>query len=184
MKTTYRFSVLVLLLVLAVLPGVWRGSGPAVAGASGQLIVLDWPGFDDKKFYEDFDKKYPDAAKVDTKQDDAAIYSAVKLGYHADIIHPYTTWLQRWVDDGLVEEIDVTKLANWNKIPESLKAIGRCGTSSGELRCSPGLNGKQYFIPWDVGFSSILYRTDLVKGRIELLGSAVRRALQGTYLHV
>lgn len=155
MKSTFRLSVLVLLLVLALLLGALRGSGPAVAGDSGQLIVLDWAPFDDKKYYEDFDKKYPGAAEVHTKDDDAAIYSAVTVaGEHADIIHPYTTWLKRWVDEGLVEEIDVTKLANWDKVPDALKDIGR-------------FNGKQYFVPWDVGFSSILYNTEKVKDPID-----------------
>ena len=120
MKSTFRLSVLVLLLVLAVIPGALRGSGPAVAGDSGQLIVLDWAPFDDKKYYEDFDKKYPGAAEVHTKDDDAAIYSAVTVaGDHADIIHPYTTWLKRWVDEGLVEEIDTKRLANWERFPRA-----------------------------------------------------------------
>ena len=150
MKSTFRLSVLVLLLVM----GALRGSGPAVAGDSGQLIVLDWAPFDDKKYYEDFDKKYPGAAEVHTKDDDAAIYSAVTVaGEHADIIHPYTTWLKRWVDEGLVEEIDTKRLANWSKVPDALKKIGR-------------FNGKQYFVPWDVGFSSILYNTEKVKDPI------------------
>jgi spermidine/putrescine transport system substrate-binding protein len=150
MKTTFRLSVLVLLFVLGLSPGALRGGGPAVAGTSGRLTVLDWPGFDDKKFWMDFNKKYPDVTvDFNLKENDAAIYTAIKMGDQADIIHPYTTWLKRWVDEGLVEEIDVTKLANWDKIPESLKAIGR-------------FDGKQYFIPWDVGFSSILYRTDIV----------------------
>jgi ABC-type glycerol-3-phosphate transport system substrate-binding protein len=126
MKTTFRLSVLVLLFVLGLSPGALRGGGPAVAGTSGRLTVLDWPGFDDKKFWMDFNKKYPDVTvDFNLKENDAAIYTAIKMGDQADIIHPYTTWLKRWVDEGLVEEIDVTKLANWDKIPESLKAIGR-----------------------------------------------------------
>jgi len=49
----------------------------------------------------------------------------------------------------MVEEIDTTKLKNWDKVPESFKALGQ-------------FNGKQYFMPWDWGFSSILYRTDKI----------------------
>jgi spermidine/putrescine transport system substrate-binding protein len=155
MKTTFRLSVLVLLLVLAVLPGVLPGSGPAVAGAVGQLSVLDWPGYDAEAFWTDFKNKYPDVpVNFEIGASDADIYGKIKAGSQADIIHPYTGWLQVYVDEGLVEEIDVTKLANWDKIPDSLKAIGR-------------FNGKQYFIPWDWGFSSILYRTDKVKGTID-----------------
>ena len=154
MKATFRLSVLVLLLVLAVLPGALRDSGPAVAGESGQLVVLDWPGYDAEAFWTDFKNKYPDVrVNFEIGASDADIYGKIKAGSQADIIHPYTGWLQVYVNEGLVEEIDVTKLVNWDKVPESLKALGR-------------FNGKQYFIPWDWGFSSVLYRTDKVKGTI------------------
>jgi spermidine/putrescine transport system substrate-binding protein len=155
MKTAFRLSAAVLLFVLAVSSGALYGIDQAVAGTGGQLTVLDWPGFDEEDFWIDFKKNHPDVTvRFEIQPSDAAIYGAIKAGNQADIIHPYTSWLKRYVDEGLVEEIDVTKLANWDKIPESLKAIGR-------------FNGKQYFIPWDVGFSSILYRTDKVEGTID-----------------
>lgn len=155
MKTAFRLSVLVLLLVLGVLPGAWRGSGPAIAEDSGQLNVVDWPGFDGEEFSIDFKEKYPKVAvNFITQPNDAAIYSYIKLGNQADIIHPYSSWLRRWVEEGLVEEIDVTKLENWDKVPDVLKELG-------------SFDGKQYFVPWDVGFSSILYRIDKVTEPIE-----------------
>src|SRR5262245_64702819 len=155
MKGTSRLSILALFLALAALPGALRGSGAAVAEESGELVVLDWPGYDAEGFWTDFKTKYPDAkVSFEIGASDADIYGKIKAGSQADIIHPYTGWLRLYVDEGLVEEIDVTKLANWDKVPENLKAIGR-------------FNGKQYFIPWDWGFSSILYRTDKVKGKID-----------------
>ena len=176
MTTTFRLSVLALIGVFAVLPGALRGSDSAIAGAKAKLIIFDWEYYKPKEYYADFEEKHPGVADVKTKADDAAIFDAVNLNEHADIIHPYTTWLKRWVDSGLVREIDVGKLANWPKVPEELKAIGRCGLPDpdqpsnqsgrnkiGELVCSPDLNGKQFFVPWDVGFSSILYlKTDEV----------------------
>ena len=159
MKATFRLSVSAFLLVLAVLPGALRDSGSAIAGASGQLVVLDWPGYDEQAFWIDFKNKHPDVTvKFEIGSSDAEIYGKIKAGSQADIVHPYTSWLQVYVNEGLVEEIDVTKITNWDKIPESLKAIGR-------------FNGKQYFIPWDWGFSSIVYRTDKVKGTINSWGA-------------
>jgi len=156
MKTTFRLSVLVLLLLLAVLPGALSGSGPAIAGDSGgELRVVDWPGLQDPVLWADFKNKYPHVTvHFDIKQSDAAIYTWVAtLRKKADIIHPYSSWLKRWVDEGLVEEIttkELGDLANWNKIPKRFQDIGK-------------FNGKQYFIPWDIGLSSILYRTDKVE---------------------
>src|SRR6185369_16860836 len=45
--------------------------------------------------------------------------------------------------------IDTSKLKNWDKVPDAFKTIGQ-------------INGKQYFVPWDWGFTSILYRTDRI----------------------
>ncbi len=115
---------------------------------TGELLVLDWSGYDAEDFWVDFKNKYKNAtATFEFGTSDADIYGKMKAGSQADVFHPYTGWLQFYVDEGMVEEIDTSKLKNWDKVPESFKALGQ-------------FNGKQYFIPWDWGFSSILYRTD------------------------
>jgi spermidine/putrescine-binding protein len=122
------------------------------ASVTGELSVYDWSGYDAEIFWQDFKNKYPNA-KVTfdaTGASDADIYNGVKTGTHTeDVFHPYTGWLQFYVDEGLVQEIDTSKLKNWCKVPDSFKALGQ-------------FNGKQYFVPWDWGFSSVLYRTDKI----------------------
>jgi spermidine/putrescine-binding protein len=119
---------------------------------TGTLSVYDWAGYDAEGFWQDFKNKYT-KAKVTfdaTAASDSDIYNAISTGTHKeDVFHPYSGWLQFYVDQGLVQEIDTSKLKNWCKVPESFRAVGR-------------FNGKQYFVPWDWGFSSILYRTDKV----------------------
>ena len=128
---------------------------PEVAQTSGDLAVLEWAGYDAADFWTDFKGKYPDAKlSFEIGSSDADVYGKMKAGTKADIFHVYTGWLQFYVDEGLVEEIDTSKLKNWSKVPESFKAIGR-------------FNGKQYFLPWDWGFTSVLYRTDKVKDKID-----------------
>jgi spermidine/putrescine transport system substrate-binding protein len=120
------------------------------AEMTGSLTVLDWAGYDQPDFWIDFQNEYPKVAvNFEIGESDADIYSKMKAGDQADLFHPYTGWLQFYVDEGLVEEIDTSKLTNWDKVPESFKVIGQ-------------FNGKQYFLPWDWGFSSVLYRTDKV----------------------
>lgn len=127
---------------------------PADAVA-GSLTVLDWAGYDAPDFWLDFQKTYPDVTvNFEIGASDADIYAKMKAGDQADVFHPYTGWLQFYVDEGLVEEIDTSKLTNWDKVPDNFKAIGQ-------------INGKQYFIPWDWGFTSILYRTDKVPEGID-----------------
>ena len=134
---------------------------------TGSLSVLDWSGYDAPDFWTDFKTTYP---KVDVSfefgSSDADIYGKMKAGSQADIFHPYTGWLQFYVDEGLAQEIDTSKLKNWSKVPDSFKKIGQ-------------INGKQYFIPWDWGFTSILYRTDKVSGTIDSWSALLDPAYKG-----
>ncbi|HLA97950.1 MAG TPA: extracellular solute-binding protein [Anaerolineales bacterium] len=125
------------------------------AELTGSLTVLDWAGYDAEDFWTDFKNTYPNVnVNFEIGASDADIYGKMKAGDQADIFHPYTGWLQFYVEEGLVEEIDTSKLTNWDKVPENFKEIGQ-------------FNSKQYFIPWDWGFTSILYRTDRVPEGID-----------------
>ena len=114
------------------------------------LLVLEWSGYDDEDFYPDFKTANPDTAVTfELGASDADILAKVEAGSQADLIHLYSGWQDFYVDQGLVREIDTSKLTNWDKVPESFKKQGQ-------------VDGKQYFLPWDWGFSSILYNTDEV----------------------
>jgi spermidine/putrescine transport system substrate-binding protein len=150
--------------VLAILTVVLAACGTGGTASSGaatasptekqpepdELTVLEWGGYEAPDFWTDFAKASPDT-KVDFEFgiNDADILSLMEAGSEADIFHFYTGWQQFYVDEGLVQEIDTSKLKNWDKVPDSFKALGQ-------------VNGKQYYVPWDWGFTSILYNTDKV----------------------
>jgi spermidine/putrescine transport system substrate-binding protein len=134
---------------------------------TGSLTVLDWSGYDAPEFWTDFGSTYTNVeVGFEFGISDAEIYSKMAAGSEADVFHPYTGWLQFYVDEGLVAEIDTSKLTNWDKVPDSFKEIGQ-------------IDGKQYFIPWDWGFSSILYRTDKVTGEIDSWDALLDPAYDG-----
>ena len=134
---------------------------------TGSLSVLDWSGYDDPAFWADFKKKYANAKVGFTfGQSDADIYGKIKAGDQSDLFHPYTGWLKFYVDEGLVAEIDTSKLKNWDKVPDSFKKIGQ-------------INGKQYFVPWDWGFTSVLYRTDKIKTPVDSWAALMDPAYKG-----
>ena len=125
------------------------------AELTGTITVLDWAGYDQEDFWVDFANTYPNVTvQFEIGASDADIYAKMKAGDQADIFHPYTGWLQFYVDEGLVEEIDTSQLTNWDSVPDSFKKIGQ-------------IDGKQYFLPWDWGFTSVLYRTDKVPGGVD-----------------
>ena len=140
-------SLVVFAALLALLAG---GAGISTAAqGSGSLTVLDWAGFDAEDFWIDFKNSHPDVdVTFEIGASDADILAKMMAGDQADVFHAYTGWLQFYAEEGLVEEIDTSKLTNWDKVPERFKELGQ-------------FDGKQYFIPYDWGYSSILYRTDL-----------------------
>jgi spermidine/putrescine transport system substrate-binding protein len=151
------FGVLVL---TALLSTACAGAKPAATEAppaeqTGSLTVLEWAGYDAPDFWTDFQTTYPKVSvNFEIGESDSDILTKAEAGDQADIFHFYTGYQQQWVDAGLVQEIDTSKLKNWDKVPDSFKKTGQ-------------INGKQYFIPWDWGFTSILYRTDKVPEGID-----------------
>ena len=125
------------------------------AELTGSLTVLDWAGYDAPDFWVDFKDAFPKVSvSFEIGASDADIFTKMNAGDQADIFHSYTGWLHFFVEEGLVEEIDTSRLTNWDKLPDSFKAVGQ-------------IDGKQYFVPWDWGFTSVLYRTDKVPEGID-----------------
>jgi spermidine/putrescine-binding protein len=122
----------------------------AAADEPNELLVLEWSGYEAEDFWTDFAQANPDAeVSFEFGDTDANILALMEGGSQADIFHFYTGWQQFYVDAGLVQEIDTSKLANWDKVPDDYKELGQ-------------IDGKQYFVPWDWGFTSILYNTEHV----------------------
>ena len=135
------------------------GTGAASAGPSvaepNALNVLEWSGYEDPKFWIDFQTAHPDTqVSFDFGISDSDILGKMEGTSQDDIFHFYSGWQQFYVDEGLVQPIDTSKLKNWDKVPDSFKKLGQ-------------INGKQYYLPWDWGFTSILYNTSKVSGTID-----------------
>lgn len=161
--TFLRLFALLGLLALVAAPGALYAQDET----SGSLTVLDWAGYDDPSFWADFQTAYPDVdVTFEIGASDADIYAKMAAGDEADVFHPYTGWLQFYVDEGMVEEIDTSKLANWDKVPEEFKQLGQ-------------FNGKQYFVPFDWGYSSVLYRTDMIPDGIDSWSALLDPAYAG-----
>lgn len=123
----------------------------AAAEEPDELLVLEWGGYEAEDFWTDFRSAHPDTeVAFEFGDTDANILAQMQGGSQADIFHFYTGWQQFYVDEGLVQEIDTSKLTNWDKVPVEYQELGQ-------------IDGKQYFVPWDWGFTSILYNTDEVE---------------------
>lgn len=121
------------------------------APVTGNLVMLDWAGYELPEFWGAFAGKYPDV-QVDFSflTESAEVYSKLESGFEADLVHPCSNLWELLVESELMQPIDTSKLSNWSGVPDSLAEDGQ-------------FNGQQYWVPWDWGFESVLVRTDLVE---------------------
>jgi spermidine/putrescine transport system substrate-binding protein len=125
------------------------------AAPSGDLSVLEWSGYETPEFWGDFGAAYPNSkVTFNFGASDPDIFGKVKAGTSEDIFHFYTPFLKYYVDEGLVQPLDTSKMKNWNKLPKKFQDV-----------CT--VDGKVYCIPWDWGYSSILFRTDKIPEGID-----------------
>ena len=116
-----------------------------------KLIVLEWAGYEQEVFWAKFAEKHPDVEVEYTFfADDPEAFAKLQSGFKADLVHPNTSWLKLYVENDLLREIDTGKLSNWPEIIPELAKLGQ-------------YNGKQYLVPWEWGYDSIIVRTDKVK---------------------
>lgn len=115
-----------------------------------RLVMLDWAGYEIPEFWGEFKKNHPEV-QVDFSflTESAEAFTKLQTGFEADLVHPCSNFWKIIVDNGLVQPIDTTKLKNWPNVTPSLAKQGE-------------FNGKQYWVPWDWGYESILVRRDLV----------------------
>jgi spermidine/putrescine transport system substrate-binding protein len=115
------------------------------------LVMLDWGGYELPEFWMAFAEEYPEVdVEFSFLTESAEVYSKLMAGFEADLVHPCSNFWKLLADEGLVQPIDTSKLSNWPNVNPSLAEQGE-------------FDGKQYWVPWDWGFESILVRTDLVE---------------------
>jgi spermidine/putrescine transport system substrate-binding protein len=135
-------------------------AGPALAALSrlgaesGRLQVLDWPGYGydgGSPMFAAYNKRYPhNKAQFTVMTNEADALGKFQGGVRWDLFRPYVGWVKYFAENGWVEPWDPKLLSN-------LKHLNPFMVKAGQYK------GKQYGIPEDWGFDSILYRTDKVK---------------------
>ena len=122
---------------------------------SGELTVLEWAYYEVPEMWADFGEAYPDVeVTFNFGASDEDIFAKTLAGSGEDIMHFYTPFLKFYVDEGLIQPLDISKMEHWDEVPEEFQEL-----------CT--LDGEVYCVPWDWGFTSILYRTDMIDEEID-----------------
>ena len=133
------------------------GVSGTIADEPGNLSVLEWAGYE----YPAYGGKTPTgvlqgyvdsykAPKYTFLTSDDQALAKVRAGFKPDIVHPCVSYVRDWVDLDAIQPWDTALLKNFGDLNPSLVKGGQ-------------VDGKQYFIPADWGFSSPLYRSDKVE---------------------
>jgi len=132
---------------------------PSIGAEPGTLSILEWPGYEaagtKAQTYgllagSEYTKKYGTSGITYTYivNDDEALAKATSGGPF-DIIHPCHENIPDYINRGLVQPWDTSLLPSFGQLNPYL------------VRATQ-YHGKQYHIPWDWGYGSLLYRTDKI----------------------
>lgn len=123
----------------------------AAAAEPGEIEYFTWASYEDPMFHQPFVEKYSHPVAHSIFADEEEALQKIRAGYLPDVAHPCTYSVPRWRDAGILKPVDTSRLQHYADIFPQLTTIG--GTVA---------DGKPYFVPWDWGNSSVLYRTDMV----------------------
>ena len=125
---------------------------PGGAHAGDVVTYFTWSGYEVPELHPQFVEKHGEGHVSGTffgNEDDAL--GKLRTGFKADVSHPCSYSIPRWLEAGVVAPIDVSRLSNWPDLFEGLR------TTPDAVR-----DGEVYMVPFDWGSASVLYRTDLV----------------------
>lgn len=140
---------------------------PAEPAEPSKLTVLEWAYYEVPEMWVEFGQEHPETeVTFNFGASDPDIFAKTLAGSGEDIMHFYTPYLQFYVDEGLIQRIDTSKMANWDKVPAGFAE-------------SCTIDGVVYCVPWDWGFTSILYRTDMIPEGVDSWSALFDEAYAG-----
>ena len=130
-------------------------SGTAHAAAEDHPNIFTWEGWDAPQHHLEYHNKYGEYPNFSIFGDEEEAFAKIRAGAQFDVTHPCSYKVEIWRDAGILQPIDTSRLSHWDEVIPTLKEI-------------PGMtmNGDVYFVAADFGFTSVLYRRDLVDNGI------------------
>lgn len=122
----------------------------ATAAAADQATFFTWGGFDVKEIYGSYIEKHGETPNFSISGGSEEALTKIRGGFVVDVAHPCNQAIPRWIASGLFQQIDTSRLTDWDDIvPELINLEGNV------------VDGKPYLAPFDWGQTSVTYRTDL-----------------------
>ena len=139
---------------------------PPITDEDGNLKIHEWAGYDAKWLWRDYAKAgYPDPTFSFLTNTEGVIAKTAG-GFYWDLTHPEIGYIQDYLDLGAIQPWDTSLISNFSKLDPTLQKTGQ-------------LNGEQYEIVLDWGYSGVIIRTDQVDPSINSYSYLFDDALAG-----
>ncbi|MFD0981435.1 extracellular solute-binding protein [Tropicimonas aquimaris] len=128
--------------------------GTAIASAEGELQLFNWGDYTSPEMIEKFEAETGIKVTItDYDSNDTAMAKIEAGGHGFDLVVPSNSWVPIYIEKGLVQEFDLSKLPNHANIaPEWLE--------------SPYDPGRKYSVPWQWGSTGIAVNKTAYDGDI------------------
>lgn len=122
---------------------------------TGTLSIFEWSGYETPELWDTFKVMYPNVElKFSFFVDESEALAKLMAGFEPDIMHPCGDNIRRWYDAGVIDPLDISLIPNWDGLFDDMKTYCENNTM---------INGEHYFVPVDWGFSTVIYRPDLLE---------------------
>jgi spermidine/putrescine transport system substrate-binding protein len=130
----------------------------ALASAEGELNIYNWGNYTSPELIKKFEAAYNVKVTItDYDSNDTALAKVRQGGSGFDIAVPSQNYLPIWIQEGLVQETDPSKMENFKNVAKEW--------------ADPEFDkGRKYSVPWAWGTVGVVVNTDVYKGDINTWG--------------
>lgn len=122
------------------------------ARAEGELNIFNWGEYTSPELIKKFEETYDVKVTItDFDSNDTALAKARQGGNNFDIVVPSATFVQIWINEGLLLETRPDQMENFKNVdPRWI-----------DVEFDPG---RRYTVPWQWGTTGVIVDTDIYKG--------------------
>ncbi|MCB5409190.1 ABC transporter substrate-binding protein [Pseudogemmobacter faecipullorum] len=129
-------------------------AAPSLAAAEGVLQFYNWGDYTNPELLKKFEAETGIKVTVtDYDSNDTALAKIRAGGHGFDMVVPSANYMPIFIDEGLVVELDQSKLSNFGNIAPEWR----------DVSWDPG---RKFSIPWQWGSTGMVVDTDIYKGDI------------------
>jgi spermidine/putrescine transport system substrate-binding protein len=132
------------------------------------LTVFDWSGYEDEGFFASYMAAHTTAPSYTFFGSQEEAFTKLQSGFAADLAHPCTDAVRKWVAADLLHPLDTSRLTNWDNLLPEIKEV------DGVV-----IDGTAYMLPFEWGNTGLIYRTDLIDADAVSLQLMADPAYQG-----